>query len=171
MGLAGSAARGRRRRLTALTDERKRGEEQTVDIFEELHNEHEKVSGLIASLESTGRDEMTVKTLQSELSSHAEAEEQVFYKRLEGEAETRDVVAEGYEEHRTIARLLTQLGGAGMGADLFDSILKEFKESVEHHVEEEEGTLFEKARPLLSEGEAESMCSAFENAKSELQAA
>jgi hemerythrin superfamily protein len=142
-----------------------------MDIFEELHSEHEKVSELIASLESTGRDEMTVKTLQSELSSHAEAEEQVFYKRLEDEDETRDVVAEGYEEHVTIARLLTQLGGEGTGEDMFNSILLELKENVEHHVEEEEGTLFEKARPLLSEGEAESLCEAFEKAKSQLQAA
>ena len=141
-----------------------------MDIFEELHSEHEKVSELIASLESTGRDEMTVKTLQNELSSHAEAEERVFYKRLEDEEETRDVVAEGYEEHETIARVLTQLGGAGTGEDMFSSILAELKENVEHHVEEEEGTLFEKARPLLSEGEAESLCTAFEKAKSQLQA-
>jgi|BarGraNGADG00212_2_1021979.scaffolds.fasta_scaffold121585_1 hemerythrin superfamily protein len=141
-----------------------------MDIFEELHSEHEKVSELIASLESTGRDEMTVKTLQSELSSHAEAEEQVFYKRLEDEDETRDLVAEGHEEHVTIARLLTQLGGGGTGEDLFDSILLELKENVEHHVEEEEGPLFEKARPLLSEDEAVSLCKAFEQAKSQLQA-
>jgi hemerythrin superfamily protein len=141
-----------------------------VDIFEELHSEHEKISELMASLESTGRDEMTVTTLQNELSSHAEAEELVFYKRLEDEAETRDVVAEGYEEHKTIARLLTQLGGAGTGEDMFNSILLELKENVEHHVEEEEGTLFEKARPLLSEDEAGSLCTAFEKAKSELQA-
>ena len=77
---------------------------------------------------------------------------------------------EGYEEHKTIARLLTQLGGAGTGEDMFNSILLELKENVEHHVEEEEGTLFEKARPLLSEDEAGSLCTAFEKAKSELQA-
>lgn len=141
-----------------------------MDIFEELHSEHERVSELIASLESTGRDEMTVKTLQGELSSHAEAEEQVFYKRLEDEDETRDIVAEGYEEHQTIARVLTQLGAEGTGEDMFDSILAELKENVEHHVEEEEGPLFEKARPLLSEDEAVSLCKAFEQAKSQLQA-
>jgi hypothetical protein len=142
-----------------------------MDIFEELHSEHEKISELIAGLESSGRDDMTVKTLQSELGSHAEAEEQVFYERLADEDETRDIVAEGYEEHEAIARVLTQLGAAGTGEDMFDSILLELKENVEHHVHEEEGTLFEKARPLLSEDEAESLCTAFEQAKSRLQKA
>jgi hypothetical protein len=141
-----------------------------MDIFEELHIEHERVSELIASLESMGRDEMTVKTLQSELSSHAEAEEQVLYARLKDEDETRDIVAEGYEEHAAIARSLTQLGGV-QGDDMFSSILLELKENVEHHVEEEEGTLFEKARPILSEDEAVSLCKAFEQAKSQLRAA
>lgn len=63
------------------------------------------------------------------------------------------VVAEGYEEHRTIARLLTQLGAAGMGEELFASVLGELQKNVEHHVE------------------AESLCEAFEKAKDELQAA
>lgn len=142
-----------------------------MDIFEELHSEHERVSELIASLQSSGRDETTVSRLQEELSSHAKAEELVFYKRLEVEEETRDVVAEGYEEHTTIARLLTQLGAGGTGDELFGSVLDELQENVEHHVEEEEGTLFEKARPLLAEGEAESLCEAFEKAKAELRAA
>lgn len=141
-----------------------------MDIFEELHSEHEKVSELIASLQASGHDEMTIRTLQDELGSHAEAEELVLYKRLEHEDETREVVAEGYEEHKTIARLLTQLGAAGMGDELFGSVLSELQENVEHHVEEEEGTLFEKARPLLTDGEAESLCEAFEKAKDELRA-
>ena len=140
-----------------------------MDIFEELHSEHVKVSELIASLQSNGRDESTVKTLQSELSGHAEAEEQVFYKRLEDEDETRDLVAEGYTEHEAIASVLTQLGGGGTGEDIFESILLELKEKVEHHVGEEEGPLFEKARPLLSKDEAVALCKAFEHAKSQLR--
>lgn len=139
-----------------------------MDIFEELHTEHEKVSELIASLES-GPDAATLTTLKRELSAHAEAEEQVFYKRLEIEEETKDVVAEGYKEHQEIARCLGALNAETLGADIFATGLTELKETVEHHVEEEEGTLFEKARPLLSEGEAESLCTAFEQAKTRLQ--
>jgi hemerythrin superfamily protein len=141
-----------------------------VDIFEELHTEHEQVSGLIARLEEGGRDDAIVETLQSELSSHAEAEEQVFYSRLKDEEETRDTVAEGYQEHEAIARALTQLSGP-LGEATFAAVLAELKSSVDHHVAEEEGTLFEQARPLLSEDEAVSLREQFEQTKSQLQEA
>jgi hemerythrin superfamily protein len=140
-----------------------------MDIFEELHSEHEQVSELIQSLQSSGPDAATLTNLKSELTAHSEAEEQVFYKRIEDEDETKDVVADGYEEHKEIARKLGVLT-PDLGADTFSTALKELKESVDHHVAEEEWTLFEKTRPLLSEGEAESLCRAFEKAKSELQA-
>lgn len=97
-----------------------------MDIFEELHAEHEEVSKLIAKLEQSGRDERTFATLRTELTAHSKAEEQVLYKRLEDEESVRDTVLEGYEEH-------------------------------------------EGARPLLAEGEAESLYEAFEAAKSKLE--
>jgi len=141
-----------------------------MDIFEELHSEHEQVSELIARLEEAGRDEAMVETLQSELSSHAEAEEQVFYSRLKDEEETRDAVAEGYEEHVAISRALTRLSGP-LGDTTFEAVLAELKGSVDHHVAEEEGTLFEQARPLLSQEEAVSLRDQFEQTKSRLQEA
>jgi iron-sulfur cluster repair protein YtfE (RIC family) len=139
-----------------------------VDIFEELHAEHERVSELIARLQDGGRDEATLKTLQSELSSHAEAEEQVFYARLEDEGATKDTVAEGYEEHEAISRALTQLAGP-LGESTFPAALAELRENVEHHIGEEEGTLFEQAKPLLSEDEAVALREQFELTKSRLQ--
>lgn len=139
-----------------------------MDIFEELHAEHEQVSGLIARLEEGGRDKAIVETLQSELSSHAEAEEQVFYSRLKDEEETREAVAEGYEEHEAISRALTQLASP-LGETTFAAVLAELKGSVDHHVAEEEGTLFEQARPLLSQDEAVSLRDQFEQTKSRLQ--
>lgn len=141
-----------------------------MDIFEELHAEHEQVSELIARLEEGGHDQAIVETLQSELSSHAEAEEQVFYSRLSNEKETKDAVAEGYEEHEAIARALTRLSGP-LGETTFAAVLAELKGSVEHHVAEEEGTLFEQARPLLSQEEAVSLRDQFELTKSRLQEA
>jgi iron-sulfur cluster repair protein YtfE (RIC family) len=141
-----------------------------MDIFEELHKEHEQVGELIARLAADGRDEAVVKTLQHELSSHAEAEEAVLYTRLADEDATRDAVAEGYEEHQAIARALTRLGEPGLGDDTFSTVLAELQENVEHHVTEEEGTLFEQARPLISKDEAVALREQFEKAKSQLQA-
>jgi len=60
--------------------------------------------------------------------------------------------------------VLTQFGAGGTGDDLFSSILAELKETVDPHVAEEEGTLFEQARPLLSDDEAVSLREHFEQA-------
>ena len=43
-----------------------------MDIFEELHSEHEEVSRLIAKLEKSGRDEETFETLRTELTAGIE---------------------------------------------------------------------------------------------------
>ena len=140
-----------------------------MDIFEELHSEHEEVSRLIAKLEKSGRDEQTFETLRTELTAHSKAEEQVFYKRLEDEESVRDTVLEGYEEHKVVVKVLADMAQTTADEEKFMAKLAVLKESVEHHVEEEEGTLFEGARPLLAEGEAESLYGEFEAAKSKLE--
>ena len=91
-----------------------------MNIFEELSAEHDKVSELLTSLEDSGPDEATLGTLKSELTAHAEAEEQVFYKRLETEDETKDIVAEGYKEHKEIARALGVLNPGARGGHVLD---------------------------------------------------
>jgi hypothetical protein len=140
-----------------------------MDIFEELHAEHDEVAKLIASLGEKGRDEQTFETLKTELTAHAKAEEQVFYKRLETEESVRDTVLEGYEEHKVVFKVLSDMANTTEDEEKFSAKLKVLKESVEHHVQEEEGTLFEGARPLLAEGEPESLYEEFEAAKSKLE--
>jgi len=140
-----------------------------MDIFEELHAEHEEVARLIASLEEKGRNGKTFETLRTELTAHSKAEEQVFYKRLENEASVRDTVLEGYEEHKVVVKLLADMAQTTADDEKFAAKLAVLKESVEHHVEEEEGTLFEGARPLLAAGEPEALYEEFEAAKSKLE--
>jgi hypothetical protein len=76
----------------------------------------------------------------------------------------------GFKEHEAIARGLTQLGGAGLGDETFSTVLAELKGNVEHHVSEEEGTLFEQARALINKDEAVALREQFERVKSQLQA-
>lgn len=140
-----------------------------MDIFEELHKEHEQVAGLIAKLGEKGRDETTFEKLRTELTAHSKAEEQVFYKRLETEESVRDTVLEGYEEHKVVVKVLADMAQTTEDEEKFAAKLAVLKESVEHHVQEEEGTLFEGARRLLADGEPESLYEEFEAAKSKLE--
>lgn len=140
-----------------------------MNIFEELHKEHEEVAGLIARLAKEGRNERTFETLRTQLTAHSKAEEQVFYKRLETEKSVRDTVLEGYEEHKVVVKLLADMAKTTEDEEKFVAKLAVLKESVEHHVKEEEGTLFKGARPLLADGEPEALYEEFEAAKSKLE--
>ncbi|HYJ85012.1 MAG TPA: hemerythrin domain-containing protein [Pyrinomonadaceae bacterium] len=127
-----------------------------MDAFELLKNDHKKVSRLFEEIESaSGRSKTQLFTqLKSELDLHAYVEEKIFYPALENKEESRDITLEAYEEHKVVKDLLAQLASDSPG-DEWDAKLKVLKENVEHHVEEEEGELFDKAEDVLSDEQVE----------------
>lgn len=93
-----------------------------------------------------------------------EAEEKVVYERFENEEATREVVLEGYEEHRLTKRLLGELSH-GEEDDKWTAKLKVLSEMIGHHVEEEEGQFFPAAREIVDEQQAEELGDKFEQRK------
>jgi hemerythrin-like domain-containing protein len=147
-----------------------------MNAFTLLKNDHEKVAGLLEKLEGT--TERALKTreelftqLKSELDIHAEIEEKIFYPVLEKADETRDITLEAFEEHRLVKQLLGELEAGAKDDEQWTAKFTVLKENIEHHVEEEEGEMFKKARKVLSEEEIETLGTRMEKAKSEQKAA
>ncbi|HYE13443.1 MAG TPA: hemerythrin domain-containing protein [Pyrinomonadaceae bacterium] len=141
-----------------------------MNAFQLLKEDHQKVSGIFQQLEPT--TENAIKTrqelfarLKQELDIHAHIEETIFYPSIKREAETREIVLEGFEEHRVVKTLLGELEGMDVGAEEWAAKLKVLKENVEHHVEEEEGEMFQKARQVLSEEQIEDLGAQMEEEK------
>jgi hemerythrin-like domain-containing protein len=109
--------------------------------------------------------------LKSELDRHAEIEETIFYPVLEKAEESRDITLEAYEEHRLVKQLLSELEAAPKDDEQWTAKFTVLKENIEHHVEEEEGELFKKARKVLNEQEIEALGTRMEKAKGEQKAA
>jgi len=129
-----------------------------MNAFQLLKEDHQKVSGIFQQLEpTTERAEKTrtelFEKLKQELDVHAHIEETIFYPTLKEAAETREIVLEGYEEHAVVKTLLTELEGMDVTSEQWTAKFKVLMENVEHHVEEEEGEMFQKARQVLSEDE------------------
>lgn len=147
-----------------------------MNPFNLLKSDHEKVAGLLDSIEETteraakGRDELFAR-LKQELDLHAQIEEEIFYPALEDSEETRDVTLEAYEEHNLVKQLLAELEAAPKDTEEWTAKFTVLKENVEHHVEEEEGEMFTKARQVLSEDELESLGDRIQEAKSQNRAA
>lgn len=147
-----------------------------MNAFTLLKTDHETVAGILASIEETteravkGRDELFAR-LKQELDLHARIEEEIFYPALEEAEETRDVTLEAYEEHRLVKQLLSELEAESKDTEEWTAKFTVLKENIEHHVEEEEGEMFKKARSVLSEEEIETLGNRLQEAKKRNKAA
>jgi hypothetical protein len=127
-----------------------------MDIYELLKSDHEVVAKLFKQIEDAEGEEREelVRTLELELLPHAQAEQALFYEPLKEFEATKDIVLEGDEEHAQIEHLLEELKSVDVEDETFEAKLSVLKEAVEHHVEEEEGEMFTKARTVLSTEQA-----------------
>jgi hemerythrin-like domain-containing protein len=130
-----------------------------MDAFELLKADHKKVAELFELLETaSGKRKLDVfKRIKSELEVHTHIEETIFYPVLEKPEETHDLTLEAYEEHNVVKTLLAELSGAKSATDEWQAKAKVLRENVEHHVDEEENELFDKADNALSDEEIESL--------------
>ena len=130
-----------------------------MDPFELLKTDHRKVEQLFSELESaTGKKKLTVfEQIKTELELHTQIEEKIFYPALEEPEETHELALEAYEEHDVVKKLLRQLSKAKSANEEWEAQAKVLQENVEHHVQEEENELFEKAESALGEEELEEL--------------
>jgi iron-sulfur cluster repair protein YtfE (RIC family) len=149
--------------------------EENMNAFELLKEDHARVSAIFEKLEPTTeralktREELFTK-LKNELDVHTQIEEQLVYPVLKEEEETRDITLEGIEEHKVVKTLLQEMEAMPVDSEEWTAKLTVLKESVEHHVEEEEGEMFPKARKALPKEKIEELGARIEAAKKRLSA-
>ncbi len=141
-----------------------------MNVFELLMMDHQKVSGIFDRLEMNdggvaGNREGLFRQLRNELDVHAHVEETIFYPALKDAEETRELVAEAYDEHAAVKDLLAEMESMAPGDGGWDERLAELRENVEQHVEEEEGELFEQARLVLTSEQAQELGARIEQEK------
>ena len=144
-----------------------------VDIYALLKQDHERAKGLFEKINGSedGRErDKLFQELRRELLLHKEAEERTFYAALSNLPEISDRIEEAMEEHVDVEELLEELDGLDSEDDDFAAQLEELREEVEHHVEEEEGDIFEQARKLLDETQAKKLAREFQAEKDKISA-
>jgi hypothetical protein len=145
-----------------------------MNAFQLLKEDHQKVSGIFQQLEPTTERAEKTRTelfarLKDELDVHARIEETIFYPAIKQEAETREIVLEGFEEHHVVKMLLKELEALPVDTEQWTAKLKVLQENVEHHVEEEEGEMFQKARQVLTEEQINRLGARMEEMKQQLK--
>jgi len=141
-----------------------------MNAFTLLKNDHEKVAGILEKIDGTteratkSREDLFAQ-LKSELDVHTRIEETILYPALEEYEETRDIALEAYEEHAIVKQLLKELESGAKNDEQWTAKFTVLKENIEHHVEEEEGEMFTKARSVLSKDEIATLGERLEEAK------
>ncbi|HYF10517.1 MAG TPA: hemerythrin domain-containing protein [Candidatus Paceibacterota bacterium] len=133
-----------------------------TDPFKHLEENHAYVSEIFRKIGETSAGADAERTelftrLKDALTLHAELEENTLYPLLKEKEETRDLAFEAAEEHQLVKTMLSEISGLDPTAEEWDAQVAVLKENVEHHVQEEEGDMFLKAREALTKKEQDAL--------------
>jgi hemerythrin superfamily protein len=146
----------------------------TVEITKALKEDHKELKSMldtINSSEDAAEIRETFETFATLLGKHAKAEEKVVYDALiaTGDDETEVDAHEGYTEHMLADTLLKKLkaGTDPLSAE-WRAEAQVMQEILEHHIKEEEDTIFDDVKDNFESDEREEMGAAFEKLKEEV---
>lgn len=129
-----------------------------MDAISLLKDDHKTMKKIMGDIDSTGdravktREELLAK-MKQELTIHERIEEEIFYPALREHKKAKDIVLEGYEEHHAVDVLMDELESVPFDDETWSAKFSVIKENIEHHIEEEEGEMFKKARQVFDEQE------------------
>ena len=136
---------------TKSVDAKRRNTE--TDAFALLTADHRTVKGMFKEFEKLSKQDdvdeekaQLVRQICNELTVHAQVEEEIFYPALREAIDDEDLMDEADIEHASAKDLIAQLEGMEPGDDHYDARVTVLGEYVDHHVKEEEGEMFSKAR-------------------------
>ncbi|MEP6757868.1 MAG: hemerythrin domain-containing protein [Actinomycetota bacterium] len=147
-----------------------------MDALQLLTKDHDHVKTMLAELEDT--TERAIKTreqvftkLRSDLEIHETIEEEIFYPALKDHPKTRDIALEGYEEHHVVDTVMGEMFELEVSDETWTAKFTVMKENLEHHIEEEEDTMFAQARQVFEQEELDALGAAMAERKEALMAA
>ena len=115
------------------------------DAIALLKADHSAVNLLFAEYEKTrspSKKKALVSEICTELSVHAQLEEEIFYPAVKAALKDKLLVPEATVEHASVKDLVAQLEGAEPGGEMYDARVKVLAEYVKHHVKEEHESMF-----------------------------
>ena len=138
-----------------------------------LKRDHDALKALLKELESTTERGVKTRTelfgrIKQELTVHEAIEEEIFYPTLKQHPRAREIVLEGYEEHNVVDTLMSELEALPVDDETWGPKATVMIENIEHHIEEEEGEMFAKARQVFDEQELEELGNVMAERKAEL---
>jgi hemerythrin-like domain-containing protein len=124
-------------------------EESGMNAIQFLKNEHEKAKRAFAEIQAASSSQRAQlwANLEPELKTHEEIEEEAFYGPVAQEVGAKDKTLKEWPEHHReevieAEALIEEIDDLDPSADEWIDKVEELKETLEHHIQEEEGTIW-----------------------------
>lgn len=114
-----------------------------------LKADHKLVSLLFEQYESarsSTKKKAIVSQICTELTVHAQIEEEIFYPQVKAALKDKELIPEATVEHATLKELIAQIEDGEPDDEMYDAKVKVLSEYVKHHVKEEQNEIFPKAK-------------------------
>jgi hemerythrin-like domain-containing protein len=151
------------------------GTSADLDALTLLERDHRRLEDLLKRGEETTEAAVTrrrelLETVTKMLTIHETIEEQVLYPALKQHPETRAIVLEGFQEHHVADLIVKELHQVAEDNEAWGAKFKVLKENIEHHIEEEEGSMFRSARGVMTREQLLGLGTKMARMKAELEA-
>jgi hemerythrin superfamily protein len=138
-----------------------------------LKQDHQKVKKLFQDFDGAadeGRKRELFETIKNELEVHTRLEEEIFYRELEQlrDPTLQGMLKEAHQEHEEAKRTLSRGESAAREGSALDDVVESLRESVEHHIEEEEGEMFPRVKQVCDADRLRDMGARMEGRKKQL---
>ncbi len=139
-------------------------------IFARLIDDHRQITAMMEQIEATAYDdafdrESLFDELKKELLVHAHAEDTVVYRTLELYRSTAHLIRVSREEHALVEHLIDQLSALHDDDERWMARFQVLQDLLEHHIDEEEGDLFDLAADIVDRSQSEDLVDEFEDAR------
>jgi hemerythrin superfamily protein len=133
-----------------------------MNVLKLLKKDHSNVQSLFGKFDDTGKSSQKkadlFEKIKRELQIHSRAEEEIFYPALKSlNGEGRRLVSEALKDHSDLDDLLTRISRLTPADKNFDEKMETLMDSVDQHVDEEEGEIFRFAEENYSQKELEEL--------------
>jgi hemerythrin superfamily protein len=123
--------------------------QKAPDAIALLTADHQGVDDLFDEYEKTrspAKKKRLVAQICTDLTVHAQIEEEIFYPAVRLALKDKALVPEAAVEHASIKSIIAQVEGAEPDGEEFEAKITVLHEYVKHHVKEEQNEMFPKAK-------------------------
>ncbi len=143
-----------------------------MDILDLIKKDHCQVETLFKEIENSNNNQELYdrfNELYKEINLHAKVEEQTFYPAICEYEDNNQLVNEAQKEHDEAKELLEEIASLSPASTEFEKKIRQLKEAIQHHVQEEEKEMFSLVSECMSAEEREQLGREFTASKSQLQ--